>query len=77
MSGLIYSLVIGAIAGWLSGKFKRGGGYGVFFNIVLGIIGGVIGGWLLGNFIDGIIGDIVKGVIGASLILFIAGLLKK
>jgi len=81
MGGLLYSLIIGALAGWLAGKFMKGGGFGVLMNIVLGIVGGVIAGWLFStlniNFIDGIIGDILKGAIGASLVLFIAGLLKK
>ena len=81
MSGLLYSLIIGALAGWLAGKFMKGGGFGVLINIVLGIIGGIVAGWLFStlniNFIDGIVGDILKGAIGASLVLFIAGLFKK
>ena len=79
--GLLYSLLIGAVAGWLAGKLMRGGGFGVIFNIILGIIGGIVAGWLFGklgiNFIDGVIGDILKGAIGASLLLFIANLFKK
>jgi uncharacterized membrane protein YeaQ/YmgE (transglycosylase-associated protein family) len=77
MDGLIYSLIIGAIAGWISGKFIKGGGYGILLNIILGLIGGVIGGWLFGDFIDGVVGDILKGAIGASLLLFVARLLKR
>jgi len=81
MDGLLYSLIIGALAGWLAGKFMKGGGFGVLMNIVLGIVGGVVAGWLFStlniNFISGIIGDIIKGAIGASLVLFIAELLKK
>lgn len=81
MSGLLYSLIIGALAGWLAGKFMKGGGFGVLINIVLGIIGGVVAGLLFStlniNFIDGIVGDILKGAIGASLVLFVAGLFKK
>ena len=79
--GLLYSLLIGAIAGWLAGKLMKGGGFGLLINIILGIIGGFVAGWLFGelhiNFIEGIIGDILKGAIGASLILFIANLFKK
>ena len=81
MSGLLYLLIIGALAGWLAGKFMKGGGYGIILNIVLGIVGGLVAGWLFStlniNFIGGIIGDILKGAIGASLVLYIAGLLKK
>ena len=46
MSGLIYSLIIGALAGWLAGKFMKGGGFGILINIILGIVGGLISGWL-------------------------------
>lgn len=79
--GLLYSLLIGAIAGWLAGKLMKSGGFGLLINIVLGIIGGVVAGWLFGileiNFIDGVIGDILKGAIGASLILSVANFFKK
>ena len=78
---LLYSLLIGAVAGWLAGKIMKGGGYGLLINIILGIVGGLVAGWLftkLGiDFIDGVIGDIAKGAIGAILVLFVAGLLKK
>ena len=78
---LLYSLLIGAIAGWLAGKLMKGGGFGLLLNIVIGIIGGIVGKWLFAtlniNFIDGIVGDILSGAIGASVILFIAGLFKK
>ena len=78
---LLYSLLIGAIAGWLAGKLMKGGGFGLFLNIVIGIIGGFVGNWLFGilniNFMDGVVGDILTGAIGASAILFVAGLFKK
>lgn len=78
---LLYSLLIGAIAGWLAGKLMKGGGFGLLLNIVIGIIGGVVGNWLFATlgirFFDGVIGDILTGAIGASVILFVAGLLKK
>jgi uncharacterized membrane protein YeaQ/YmgE (transglycosylase-associated protein family) len=78
--GLLYSLLVGAIAGWLAGKLMKGGGFGLLFNIILGIAGGLVAGWLfekLGiNFMDGIIGDVLKGAIGASIVLFVANFLK-
>ena len=33
MSGLLYSLIIGALAGWLAGKIMKGGGFGILINI--------------------------------------------
>jgi uncharacterized membrane protein YeaQ/YmgE (transglycosylase-associated protein family) len=78
---LLYSLLIGAVAGWLAGKLMKGGGFGLLLNIVIGIIGGIVGNWLFGvlgiTFLEGVIGDILTGAIGASAILFVAGLFKK
>ena len=78
---LLYALLIGAVAGWLAGKVMKGGGFGVLLNIVIGIIGGLVGNWLFSalgiNFLDGVIGDILTGAIGACAVLFIAGLFKK
>lgn len=79
--GLLYALLIGAVAGWLAGKLMKGGGFGVLINIILGIVGGIVGNWLFGllgvHIADGILGDLITGVIGAIVILFVAGLLKK
>ena len=79
--GLLYSLLIGAIAGWLAGKIMKGGGFGLLINIILGIVGGAVGNWLF-RVLDvsigsGAISDIITGVIGAVALLFIAGLFKK
>ena len=46
VSWLAY-IVIGGIAGWVAGKFVKGGGSGILLNIVIGVIGGFLGGMLL------------------------------
>lgn len=78
---MIYSILIGGAAGWLAGKVMKGGGYGVLKNILLGIIGGLVGGWLFNtlgiSISEGIIGDLFEGVIGAVVIMAIAGAIKK
>lgn len=79
-TGLIAFLFIGAIAGWLAGTLMKGGGFGLFGNIVVGIIGAVIGGYvfgLLGVTAGGMIGAIVTATIGAAILLFFVGLIKK
>ena len=43
MEGILYTVIVGAIAGWLAGQIKQGMGFGVIGNIVLGIIGAFIG----------------------------------
>ncbi|REE83598.1 putative membrane protein YeaQ/YmgE (transglycosylase-associated protein family) [Lutibacter oceani] len=78
---MLYSIIIGGIAGWLAGKLMKGGGFGLVKNIILGIIGGFVGGWLfniLGIYtFHGELGDLLEGVIGAVAILFVADLIKK
>ena len=44
--GIILSLVIGGVAGWLAGIIMKGGGFGIVGNIIVGIVGGVLGGYL-------------------------------
>ncbi|MDT0620557.1 GlsB/YeaQ/YmgE family stress response membrane protein [Croceitalea vernalis] len=78
---ILYPLIIGALTGWLAGKLIKGGGFGNLVNIVLGIVGGVVGNWVFKRLAvsinSGVIGDLVTGLIGALVILFIAGLFKK
>lgn len=79
-TGLIAFLFIGAIAGWLAGTLMKGGGFGLFGNIVVGIIGAVIGGYvfgLLGIAAGGMIGAIVTATAGAAILLYFVGLIKK
>jgi uncharacterized membrane protein YeaQ/YmgE (transglycosylase-associated protein family) len=79
-TGLVAFLFIGAVAGWLAGTLMKGGGFGLFGNIVVGIIGAVIGGYvfgLLGVTAGGMIGAIVTATIGAAILLFFVGLIKK
>ena len=79
--GLLYSLVIGAIAGWLAVKIMKGGGFGLLINIVLGIVGGIVGNFVFGllgiSITEGVIGDLITAGIGAIIILFVAGKFKK
>jgi len=44
--GFFASIVIGVIAGWLTGKLMKGGGYGLVGDLLLGLAGAVVGGWL-------------------------------
>ncbi len=78
--GFILYLVIGAIAGWLAGLIMKGRGFGLLGNIVVGIIGGFLGGFLFGLLgISGgnMLGSLFTALIGAVVLLFIVGLIKK
>lgn len=78
----LYFLLIGAVAGWIAGKLMKGGGFGLLLNIVLGIVGGFVGGWVFGLLninlgMSPIIGQLITSVLGAVVLLFVAGLFKK
>ena len=45
--GIVTWIVLGLVAGWLAGKFMRGG-YGLVGDIILGILGAIAGGYVGG-----------------------------
>jgi len=80
ITGLLVALLIGAIAGFLAGQIMKGRGFGVVGNIIVGILGAITFGFLFGNFNllnSEILNEIVGGTIGAVILLFIIGLIKK
>lgn len=78
---LLYTLLVGAVAGWLAGTIMKGAGFGLLINIILGIVGAYVGSWLFGQFniniAAGTLGIIIEATAGAVVILFVAGLFKK
>ena len=44
--GILFWILAGLIAGWLTGKIMKGSGYGFFGDILLGIAGGILGGFI-------------------------------
>ena len=78
---MIYSIIVGLIAGWLTGQVMKGGGYGVLMDIVLGLIGGVIGGWLFGSLGifpgAGIIGSIIVAFVGAVILVSLTRMVRR
>jgi uncharacterized membrane protein YeaQ/YmgE (transglycosylase-associated protein family) len=76
---LIIFLIIGAVAGWLAGQIMTGGGFGLVGNIIVGIIGAFVAGYLLPGFfpLGGIVGSIIHAAIGAVIVLFVVGLIKR
>jgi len=73
-------VVIGAIAGWLAGLLVKGYGFGLIGNIVIGILGAGIAGILaprLGLYTASTGGNIVAATIGALILLFLVGLVRR
>ena len=80
IESLLAFLFVGAVAGWLAGKLMKGGGFGLWGNIVVGVIGAFIGVMVFGAVgirADGLIGSIVIATVGAGIVLFVVGLFKK
>ena len=76
---LIYTLIIGAIIGWLAGVVFKGSGFGLIVDILVGIVGTWIGSWLYGQLgftSYGLLGQILMGVIGAVLLLWVLSLIR-
>mgnify|MGYP000616216112 CR=1 FL=1 len=80
MDGLIVALIIGAVAGFLAGQLMKGRGFGLLGNIIVGIVGAWVFGALFGNFSlfsSALLNQIAGGTIGAAVLLFVIGLVKK
>ena len=75
--GLIITLVIGGIVGWLASLvMKTNAQMGLIANIVVGIVGSALGSWLfgmLGLAAMGSIGSWIMSVVGAAALI---GILK-
>ena len=75
--GPVSWILIGLLAGWLSGKVTHGRGFGCFVDVLLGLIGAVVGGWIfsrLGIVAYGFIGSLAAATVGAVVLVSIARL---
>ena len=77
--GLLSWIVVGAIAGWLSGQVMKGRGFGLLGDIIVGVAGGLVGGWLAGelfkvpNAVNGFnLTSIVVAFLGAVVLIVVA-----
>ena len=85
--GLIITLIVGGIIGWLASIVMRTDAQqGILLNIVVGIIGSLLGSFLLGGFFgaDGSIlnspldgGTLLAAFVGAVLLLAIVNLFRR
>ena len=75
ITGLIWWIIVGLIAGWLAGKIMKGSGYGALADILLGMVGAIVGGWImriLGFYGGGLIYSIVVATLGAVLLIWLS-----
>jgi uncharacterized membrane protein YeaQ/YmgE (transglycosylase-associated protein family) len=76
--GIIWTLLIGFVAGWLAGRIAKGRGFGVLGNIVVGLLGALVGRFLLGGFFlaGGLLGELLSALVGSLILLFLLRLVK-
>jgi len=77
---LLWTIVIGIVAGWLAGKVVKGHGMGVLVDLVVGILGSILGGFvfgLLGLLAFGLLGRLVMAFAGAVILLLLVRALKR
>jgi len=70
---ILFWIISGVVAGWLTGLVMRGRGYGLLGDLAVGFLGGIVGGWVfgsLGMFPVSVLGEIVVAFVGG--ILFVA-----
>jgi uncharacterized membrane protein YeaQ/YmgE (transglycosylase-associated protein family) len=71
---MVWFLLIGLVSGWLAGMISRGGGFGIWGDLVTGVIGSFIGGYLfkfMGISAYGTIGSIISSTVGAIILLWV------
>jgi len=73
--GIIAWIIIGLIAGWITGKLMKGSGYGALMDIIVGIVGALIGGFIMEHIglrgPHGFLMTIVVAIIGAVILTLI------
>jgi uncharacterized membrane protein YeaQ/YmgE (transglycosylase-associated protein family) len=77
---LIWTVVIGILAGFLAGKVVKGHGLGLLMDLVVGIVGSLLGGWLfsiVGLAAYGLIGRLFMAFVGAVVLLLLVRALKR
>ena len=75
--GIIAWIIIGVIAGWLTGKIMKGSGFGFFVDMIVGLVGAMIGGFLASHLGLGGVGEhgliisILIATVGAVILTFL------
>ena len=77
---MIGTIILGLLAGWITGLVMRGSGYGGIADIILGLVGAVLGRWIfhaLGIYAVGTVGHLVTAVVGAIVLVAIVHALSR
>ena len=77
--GLIGTLVVGALAGWLASKIMNNQG-SLVRNVILGVVGGIVGRLVLGIVAisgSGFFGNLIVSAIGACIVIWLVNSITK
>lgn len=78
--GWFAAIIVGGLAGWIAEKIMKSD-MGLLMNIILGILGALVANWLLmmivGSTLGGWFGQLVVGVIGACLLIWVTRLVRR
>jgi uncharacterized membrane protein YeaQ/YmgE (transglycosylase-associated protein family) len=78
---ILWWIIVGLVAGWLTGKIMSGGGYGPVMDIVVGIVGAILGGFIMRSVgfagQGGLIYSIFVAVIGAVILTLLLRLVTR
>jgi uncharacterized membrane protein YeaQ/YmgE (transglycosylase-associated protein family) len=78
---IIWWIIVGLIAGFITGKIMQGSGFGPIMDIVVGIVGAVVGGFIMQHLgfagQGGILYTVFVAVIGAVLLTFLLRLVTR
>ena len=76
---IIWWIIVGLIAGFITGKLMKGSGYGAVMDIVVGIVGAIIGGFIMRSLgyagQGGMLYTILVAVVGAVLLTLLLRLI--
>lgn len=77
-TGLFSVVVVGLLAGWIAQRVLNRHA-GIFADLVVGVSGAFVGVWIaeaLGITLEGVLGMLVVAVVGAVLLLALAGIVR-
>ena len=78
--GLVYILLVGALAGWISGLIIKGKGFGPIGNVIVGVIGAFLADYVfgvLGIHASGLVGQLFFAVVGALVFVYLLKFIKQ
>ena len=77
---IVWTLLIGLVAGWLAGILTKGRDFGLLGNLIVGVLGALLGSFvfgLLGITAWGLLGRLVIATAGAVLLLYVLRFVRR